>query len=285
MSLVRTVPREARDMLGEGLCWSAREGALYWTDIIGQKLHRLRLADDRIDSWPMPDLIGWVIERQGRPGFIAGLRRGFAELTLDPFEVRMLATPEPDLPGNRLNDAVADRHGHLWAGTMAHGGGAEAGSLYRLAPDATLARIDTGYIVTNGPAISADGKWLYHNDSARRRTYRFPLDEQGNAGPRALFFDFEAAWGEPDGMTVDAEDGLWIAHWGAGCICRYTPDGARERTIRLPASQVSNVCFAGADLDRMFVTSASHGVDEPLAGSLFEVAPGVRGLPPQRFAG
>lgn len=286
MSEPRVIARARRDRLGEGLLWSARDGAVYWTDILGQRLNRLSLADERVESWDMPEMIGWAVERRDAPGFVAGLKSGIVELTLDPLAIAPLVAPEPDMPGNRMNDAVADRWGRIWAGTMPVGCDVPSGSLYRLDPDRRLTRIDTGYTVTNGPVVSADGLWLYHTDSPLGRVYRFPLDAQGEIGAREDFIAFEDDWGSPDGMTVDADGGLWIAHWGGGCVSRFTADGARERSIALPASQITNLTFAGPALDRLFVTSASDGVDEPSGGALFEIdAQGLRGLPTQTYAG
>lgn len=283
---VRIVERGGgRDRLGEGLLWSAREGAVYWTDILAPALNRLSLADGRVTRWPMPEMIGWVIEREHAPGFVAGFRSGFAELSLDPVRIVPIANPEPDLPGNRMNDAKADRWGRIWAGTMPLGADRPSGSLYRLDSDRTVRRADTGYTVANGPAISPGGEWLYHTDTVPALVHRFALDEAG-VRDREPFIRFEPDWGKPDGMTVDAEGGLWIAHWGGGRISRFTPDGALDRSVALPASQITNVCFAGEGLDRMFVTSAATGVEhEPQAGALFEVDAGVRGLPPGRFGG
>ena len=283
---VRVIARDRGDRLGEGLLWSARDDALYWTDILGQRLNRLRLADDRVDSWDMPEMIGWVIERRDHPGFIAGLHSGVVALTLDPLTIDPLVAIEPDTPGNRLNDAVADAHGRIWAGTMPLGCDVPTGSLYQLDPDLRLTKIDSGYTVANGPVFGADGAWLYHTDSPLRRIYRFPIDAEGVVGARETFITFDLDWGSPDGMTVDSSGGLWVAHWGGGCISRFTADGIRERTIALPASQITNIAFAGHDLDRMFVTSAADGVDEPYGGALFEVDPqGFRGLPTQMFGG
>lgn len=285
LSLIRTITRDNRDRLGEGLLWSERDNAVYWTDIIGKRLNRLRLADDSVDSWDMPGMIGWVIERRDSPGFIAGIDNHIVMLTLDPVTVTPVATLEPDLPGNRMNDAVADDRGRIWAGTMPLGCDQPCGSLYRLNLDHSLTVIDSGYTVTNGPVFSPDGDWMYHADSPLGVVYRFAIDADGNAGPRAPFIRFAADWGAPDGMTVDSEGGLWIAHWGGSCISRFLPNGTRERLITLPAAQITNISFAGPDLDRMFVTSAADGVDGLQDGCLFEVAPGVRGLPTRCFAG
>lgn len=283
---VRVIARDRCDQLGEGLLWSAREDALYWTDIIGRRLNRLRLSDNSVDNWIMPEMIGWVIERRDQPGFIAGLKSGIVALTLDPLTIEPLVAPEPDLPGNRMNDAVADRWGRIWAGTMPLGCDRPTGSLYRLNTNLSLTVIDSGYTVTNGPVASADGTWLYHTDSPLGRVYRFPLDAHGDVGLRQDFIRFEIGWGSPDGMTIDADGGLWVAQWGGAGISRFTADGVRDRMIELPASQITNIAFAGRDLERLFVTSAADGVNEPYGGALFEVDPqGFRGLPTQQFGG
>jgi len=273
-----------RDVLGEGLFWSVRENALYWTDILSPALNRLSLIDNVVTRWAMPEMIGWVIERRDAPGFIAGFKSGFAELRLGPLTITPIVDPEPDLPHNRLNDAKADAQGRIWAGSMAVAIDGLSGALHRFDPDRSVTRIDDGYVVANGPAFSPDGRWLYHNDTARRVVYRFRL-EDGAAIDRQPFITFDRDMGYPDGMTTDADGHLWIAQWGVGSVSRFDPDGVFERSVRLPASQISNVAFAGAELDRMFVTSASDGVDEPLGGALFEIDPGVRGLPPGLFAG
>lgn len=285
MTAIRVIERPRADRLGEGPLWSPRENALYWVDILGHRLNRLALADGAIEEWDMPEPIGWVIERTAAPGFIAGFRSGFAELALDPLAIKPIANPEPDRPGNRMNDAKADPAGRIWAGTMPFDGGGESGAFYRLDPDRRVTRVEDGYRVANGPAISADGRTLYHTDSGRGRVFRFAIEADGSLGPRETFLQFPKDWGSPDGMTIDAEGGLWIAHWGGSRVSRFTPDGALDRSIALPASQITSCAFAGEKLDRMFVTSAADGVDEPHGGALFEVDPGVTGLAPCTFGG
>jgi xylono-1,5-lactonase len=281
--LLRTIKREYCDLLGEGLFWSAREGAVYWTDILGRRVHRLGLQNDHVDSWDMPGTIGWVIEREDEPGFMAGLDGGIVALTLNPLSIEPIAGPDRD--GNRMNDAKADNAGRIWAGTMPMDGATPSGALYRLDQDRTIARVDDGYRIANGPAITPDGRTLFHTDSGLRIIYRFAVDESGELGAREIFISFEDGWGSPDGMTLDAEGGLWVACWGAGCIMRFTSGGKRDRVIALPASQITNCTFAGPELDRMFVTSAAEGVEEPLGGALFEVDPGCRGVPTHRYRG
>jgi D-xylonolactonase len=277
------VVRDTRDTLGEGALWSARHNAFFWVDILAPAVNRLSLEDGRIDRWAMPEPVGWLVERK-EGGFIAGLQSGFAELTLEPFTVRHIADPEPHLPGSRMNDGKADADGHIWCGTMDMAEEQSVGALYRISPDLTWRTMDSGYRVPNGPAFSADGAWLYHSDTALRTVYRFARNRDGSLGERVPFILFGEDDGYPDGMTMDAEGGLWIAHWGGSRISRFTEDGKLDRAITLPARQITNIAFGGAALDRMFVTSATVGLDaRPEDGALFEVFAGVGGIPPGLF--
>lgn len=285
MAGVRIIARDRRDILGEGARWSEREYAVFWVDILGRRLNRVSLADDRVDGWEMPDVIGWTIEREDAPGLIAGIGRRFTRLTLDPLTIETIAAPEEEREGNRFNDAKADAAGRIWAGSMPFTCDRPSGSFYRLDPDLSVTRVDTDYTIANGPAIPASGDFLLHTDTAEATIYRYRIADDGSLHDRAPFIIFDEAWGSPDGMTFDADGGLWVACWGGGCVRRFTPDGAFDRRIDLPASQITSCTFAGPDLDRMFVTSASDGVDEPEAGCLFEVDPGCRGLPTPRYRG
>ncbi|MBL8551600.1 MAG: SMP-30/gluconolactonase/LRE family protein [Hyphomonadaceae bacterium] len=277
----------ARAQLGEGPLWDPRDGLIYFVDIKGRMLNRCDLAGAAREAWPMPEPICWVIPRARAPGFIAGFKSGIAELTLDPFAITPLHAPEPDRRTNRLNDAKCDSRGRIWAGSMDDEEKIKSGALYRFDPDRTCTRVDDAYGVANGPAFSADGAVLYHTDSAARTIYAFDIDAAGALANKRPFIRFEDRdWGYPDGMTVDAEGGLWVAHWEGARVSRFRPDGSLDRIIALPVSRVTSCVFAGPALDRMFVTTAAIGREhEELAGALFELFPGVRGLPAHSFAG
>ncbi len=280
------IERGARDQLGEGPLWSARDNALYWVDILSPALHRYSMSDQSVQTWVMPEMLGWVIERKNASGFIAGFQSGFAALVLEPFSIMPMIDPEKHLPNNRMNDAKADLSGRIWAGTMDVGIKLQTGSLYRLDPDHTIHKVDNDYRITNGPALSPDNHRLYHTDSARGLIYSFDLTADGQLLNKSTFITFAADWGKPDGMTVDAEGCLWVAHWGTGQVSRFDSDGVRMRSLQLPASQITSCTFAGPGLDRMFVTSAAVDADsETHAGALFEIDPYVRGLPTAQFGG
>jgi xylono-1,5-lactonase len=273
-------------ILGEGPLWVARESAVYWVDIKGRALHRLSLADESHTRWSMPQMLGWVAARRDHPGFIAGFESGFARLFLDPVRIEPVCAPEAHLPSSRMNDAAVDRAGRIWAGTMDDREQAPTGCLYRLDAAGNCTRHDTGYVVSNGPTFSPQHDVLYHTDTTRRVIYRFALRADGSLGAREEFVVFPEEWGWPDGMATDLEGGIWVAHWGGSRLSRFLPNGRLDRVIELPVAQVTSCCFAGPTLERMFVTTASIGrSDEPSAGFLFEVEPGVRGAPTYAYAG
>ncbi|NOK04644.1 MULTISPECIES: SMP-30/gluconolactonase/LRE family protein [Myxococcus] len=280
----------ARAVLGEGPFWMATEGALYWLDIPGRKVHRLELQSGAQASWDTPLRIASLAPRRSG-GFIAGTERGLAFYEPRSARLERLLDPEPERPHNRCNDGKVDPQGRFWVGTMDDREKAPTGGLYRFDAQGHLARIDEGYTVTNGPAFSPDGRTLYVNDSPRRVTYAFDLGPDGAATRRREFLRFDEPHGFPDGMTVDAEGGLWIAFYGGGCVRRFSPDGAWLAEYRLPVAKTTSVAFAGDALDRLFVTTGRDGLSaeeleaQPLAGGLFELTPGVRGVAPVPFAG
>ncbi len=281
---------QAAALLGEGPVWLPEEGALYWVDIKAPAAHRFVPAVGGRQSWPMPEEIGFLIPRAGG-GFIAGLQSGFAFVDLSSGVIEHLDSPEADLSNNRFNDGKCDPSGRLWAGSMDNDETAPTGVLYRVDADRSWQPMDDGYIVTNGPAFSPDGRTLYHADSFARTIYAFDLDENGALSGKRTHIRFADDQGYPDGMTVDADGYLWVAHWGGWRLTRFSPEGTAERTIELPVAQVTSCAFGGSDLDTLYVTTAAIGLDQndrarqPLAGGLFEISVGIKGLPANRFAG
>lgn len=279
---------DVRATLGEGPVWVAAEAALYWVDIPARQVFRWsqagglrRIAVDRHVCSLLP---------RARGGFIGGGYDGFVAVSAD-FAVTPIGDPEPDLPGNRFNDAKIDRAGRLWAGTMDRAEAEASGSLYRMEPDLGWERIDSGYRVTNGPAFSRDGRVMYHTDSALQTVYAFDFAPDGSVGERRVHLLFGKGQGYPDGMTVDAEDCLWVAFWDGWCVRRFAPSGELLATLEMPVQRPTSVAFGGPALDRLFITSAARDLApddlarQPQAGGLFVTEPGVCGIAELPFAG
>jgi sugar lactone lactonase YvrE len=277
-------------ILGEGPLWIAEENALYFLDVKAPAIHRLDAATGNVRSWPWTEQIGSLAPRAGG-GFVAGMKSGFAFVEPARGEIERIANPEEALPGNRFNDGKVDAAGRFWAGTMDDGEHEPTGALYRLDADRSWRRMDSGYAITNGPAFNRAGTILYHTDTLKRAIYAFDFAPDGSITNRREFILIPEDQGHPDGMTTDAEDHLWVAHYGGWRLTRFTPGGEVDRVIRLPVAQVTSCAFGGKHFDRLYITTASKQLDDgalrlqPLAGGLFVVEPGVTGLPPNRFAG
>jgi sugar lactone lactonase YvrE len=273
--------------LGEGPVWIEREQALYWVDIPEKRVFRWSQARG-VRSIDVARHVCSLVPRASG-GFVGGGYDGFLALDAD-FSIEVIGNPEVELPRNRFNDGKLDRSGRLWAGTMDRLEQETTGSLYRLDPDLTWTRIDSGYHVSNGPAFSIDGRTMFHTDSARQTVYAFDVDASG-AHNRRVHLRFGDGDGYPDGMTVDAEDCLWIAFWDGWCVRRFSPGGEQLAELRVPVQRPTSVAFGGAGFDRLFITSASRDLSaderaaQPHAGGLFMAVPGVRGVPDTVFAG
>ncbi|KRB91427.1 SMP-30/gluconolactonase/LRE family protein [Noviherbaspirillum sp. Root189] len=281
----------AHAALGEGPLWSVRENALYWVDILGHRLHRYSISEGQ-RTWQFDEEVSAIAERAEVPGLVTTRRHGFAYFNPATDEMMPLAQAETGMPENRFNDGKCDRMGRFWAGTMDFAGKNPTGSLYRLDPDLRCTRMDSDYIVTNGPAWSADYRTMYHNDSVNGRVFAFDFDlERGELSNKRLFMQFSPEEGSPDGMATDAEGGLWIAHWGASKVTRHAPDGKVTRTIMLPCSQITSCAFGGPTLTTLFITTAADGLSpqqlerEPLAGGLFALDLDIAGVPANQFRG
>ena len=287
-SLQIDVVADVGALLGEGPQWVVRDQAMWWVDIKGRKLFRLK--DGALTHWDTPMRLGSIIPREAG-GFIAGTDQGIAAVDPEAGRFDILFNPEADRATNRFNDGKIDREGRLWLGTMDDEESRASGALYRVAGDLSCARVDDGYRITNGPAFSPDGKTVYVNDSALQRTYACPMEDNGSLAGKRVLRQFGVGEGYPDGMTVDAEGCLWIAFWGASCLRRLSPAGETLREVRLPVSQPTSPAFGGPDLDRLYVTSARIGLSDddlsmqPNAGALLMFDPGVAGLAERPFAG
>jgi sugar lactone lactonase YvrE len=273
--------------LGEGPVWDAARGRLLWVDILGRAVYRGVLDGDRV-----------LIEQ--RLGFadMVGAVTAAADGTLLVAEQENLVLVRPDgarrvgpriVAGGerrRLNDGKTDPAGRFLVGTLAFDGNSQHETLVRLEPDGTITGIDDDLTLSNGLAWSADGRRLFSVDTLRRTVF---VRDYEPLGPRRTFVTLDD--GYPDGIAMDAADHLWVAVWGAGEVRRYDPQGACVERITVPAPHTSSVAFAGDDLRRMVITTATdeltadQRVRFPDAGRLFTVRVEVPGLPVPAWSG
>jgi len=279
----------ARAGIGECPVWDDRNHLLYWTDIPGKKLHRFDPYSKHDADWDMPEELGALGLREGH-GLVLALRSGFFIMEFirpAPFAIAPLRG-EP--AGNRLNDGRVDPAGRFWSGTVNEQNRDPTGALYCLHSDLRVEKKLAGIACSNSLCWSPDGKTMYHADSFAWRIEAWDFDvASGAIANRRPFIEIPRDEGFSDGATIDAEGCLWAAHWGHGHLKRYDPKGKLMRTIELPVTNITCPAFGGANLDMLYVTSATFRLTDeqraaqPLAGGLFALDPGVKGLPEKRF--
>jgi xylono-1,5-lactonase len=276
-------------LLGEGPVWSPDDGTLWFVDIKGNRIHAFREATALTRTHETQEFPAFVFgHRQG--GFLCGMRSGLYRFQPGSGQFQLITKVDPDLPRNRLNDGYVDAVGRLWFGTMDNEHEQPTGSLFRFAAG-QLSRMDSGYVITNGPAMSPDGRTLYHVDTSRQCVYAFDVDAQGALCAKRLFVTVTEPDVYPDGPVVDSAGNVWIAMWGGWEVRCYSPQAGLLGRVRLPVSQCTKAAFGGSDLRTLYITSATIGLDDeqrarqPLAGALFRVRVDVPGLPANQFAG
>jgi sugar lactone lactonase YvrE len=271
--------------LGEGPVWVERDAALWFVDIKARRAHRWHPGRRELRFWAAPEQPGFLAPLRGG-GFIVGLKTGLQRFDPATSEFVHLATVEPNRPANRLNDGSVSPEGELWFGSMHDPEAEPTGALYRLNADGRCVCLDEGYVITNGPAFSPDGRTFYHTDTTKRTVYAFDRPDPHTLLNKRIFARVEDGAGHPDGTTVDQEGCVWIALWGGSAVRRYSPEGKILATVRLPCANVTKIAFGGPDLRTAYVTTAWKGLTpeqraaQPLAGDLFSFAAPAPGLRP-----
>lgn len=284
---------DARADLGEGPVWDAVSGCLYWVDILNNKLHihdpEQPQSDETIEISPY---ISSIVPRHSG-GVVLTLQDGFYAFDLDTNKLTLLAEVEATLPDNRFNDGKCDPAGRYWAGTMSMSDQPSRGTLYRMDTDHAVKPFVVDVSTSNGLAWASDGRTMYYIDTPTRQVVAFDYDlETGNISNRRMVVEIPEEQGYPDGMTIDSEGMIWVAHWNGWRVTRWNPNtGKLLDVVPVPASRVTSCTFGGPHLDKLYITTARVGLDEaeltkqPYAGGLFCAELGIRGTPAIPFRG
>ncbi len=280
-----------RDVLGESPVWDHKRGVLWWVDGIGRKIHRLDPSRGSKHTWSMNEEVGSIAVR-ARGGLVVAMRSGFYFFDPDTGQLSEVAKPETDRPKNRFNDGKLDRTGRFWSGTIQADRYVPRGRLWRLDPDHSTSWHMDGITCINGLSFSPDGQLMYMTDSFNLVIDVLNYDQdEGTIHGRRRFAEVPIGRGRCDGATVDADGCFWSANNDGFCVMRYDPRGRIDKVINLPVRRPTSLTFGGASLDILYITTATRRLPEkeiaqqPLAGCLLAVRPGVQGLPEAEFAG
>jgi sugar lactone lactonase YvrE len=265
---------------GEGPVWSERWGGLRFVDMLAGDVLLLE-PDGSVNRHHVAEIAAAVRPRRGG-GAVIGIERGFALEEPDGSIVRL--DELWDDSNLRMNEGACDPDGRFYCGSMAKDKRPGAAALYRLDPGLTVHVVLEGVTVSNGLDWSPDGARAFYNDTDTYRTDVFDYDPESGLTGRRPFADTPGH--RPDGLTVDAEAGVWVAYPHEGKVRRYDGEGALDAVVDLPTVKVTACTFGGPALDELYVTTSRENVEgDPLAGSLFRVEVGVKGVPTREFAG
>jgi sugar lactone lactonase YvrE len=272
---------------GEGPVWDERRDRLVTMDMLAGALLVTDVRTGDTVRHDVPSAVAAMARpaADGEGWLVVGERELFrSDADLTAFE-QIGALPVPD--GARANDGGCDETGRLYLGTMAYDGTPGAGQLFVRQLDGTVEVALSGVTISNGLSFGPDPSTAYYVDTPSQAVVQLSLDSRGHVASTRTVVDIPEDVGAPDGLTVDAEGGIWVALWDGGAVHRYTPEGGLDVRVELPARRVTSCAFGGPGLTELYITTSRVGLegDTGAAGAVFRCVPGQAGRPPLPFAG
>ena len=279
---------QTKAFLGEGTLWVKSLNSIFFTDIKKKKIFIFNIKTKRKKIIKINKEIGFLSHIK-KNIFILGLKGELRIVNLKNNKKIKSIFIEIDKPLNRLNDGKTDPSGRLWFGSMDNlERNIQNGSLYCLNKNLKLKMVDNKYMITNGPAFINE-KNFYHTDTKKRIIYKIKIDNNLNILEKKIFKKFLGVEGFPDGMTTDRFKNLWVCHFGGSSISVFNQKGKKIYKIKLPAKNVTNCAFGGANNNDLYITTALKGLKEidkkkyNLSGSLFKVRTNSKGMTSKSF--
>lgn len=276
---------EIKSKLGEGAFWDHHNQRLYWVDIEGKKVNIYDPASKKNKAFDTNSRVGTVVPRDKDEAVIA-LEDGIYILNTNSGQISLLSDVEADMPFNRFNDGKCDPNGNLWVGSMHLDQSAPKANLYKVARNGKATMMLDSVTISNGIVWTSDKKTMYYIDTPTGHIRAFDFDHiTSTISNERVAVVIPESLGFGDGMTIDEEDKLWVALWNGNGVVRFDPlTGSLLEKIEVPAHNVTSCSFGGKNFDTLYMTTSSLDMNEeeikryPLAGSLFEVKPGVKGV-------
>ena len=292
MSKIKTSEPEVlwklRCKLGEGTLWVKEHNSIYFVDIKNKKIFVLNIKSKKKKTFKVNKEIGFIAHVKGNI-FVLGLQGEIRIQNLKSKKIIKSIVIEPSIKLNRTNDGKTDPVGNLWFGTMDNlERKIEKGSLYKLDKNLLLTKVDTSYRITNGPAF-IDQFNFYHTDSSKQLIYKIKINKKDKIISKKIFKRFNSKDGFPDGMTLDKNQNLWVAHYNGACVSVFNKNAKRIHQISLPAKNITNCTFGGQNNNEVFITSATKGMSKAdlqefkYSGFLFSVKSNIKGKLQKKF--
>ena len=274
--------------LGEGTLWVKEHNSIYFVDIKKKCFFSLNVNDNKKKKYKVNKEIGFLAHIKNNI-FILGLQ---GELRIQNIKTKKIIKSiliEQDIKLNRINDGKTDPKANLWFGTMDNlERKIEKGSLYKLDKNLNLTKVDKNYRITNGPAFINENNF-YHTDSSKKIIYKIKINKKDKIISKKIFKKFSKKEGSPDGMTLDKNKNIWVAHFHGACVSVFNKNAKLIHKINLPAQNITNCAFGGQNNNELFITSATKGMNRAdlkkfkYSGSLFSVKSNIRGIQQKKF--
>ena len=281
---------DTKSVLGEGPVWDLKKQLLFWVDIEGYKLHKYNPSSGKDKSWAFNEMIGAAIPME-KGDLLLAMEKGLTSFDFENEQLTKLGVLENSNPKIRFNDGKVGPDGNLWLGTMDKSCAPEAGNFFQITANLQSSLQISNTSISNGMAWTADKKTFYYIDSPtfEIRAFDFDIKNGGISNPKTVI-EVPEQYGSPDGMSIDEEDMVWVAHWGGNCIRRWNPKTNEVlEKIEVDAPHVTSCCFGGPDLKTMYITTARSGLSNkqlkefPLSGGLFVYESDLKGTPINYF--
>jgi len=274
--------------LGEGTLWVKEHNSIYFVDIKKKKFFSLDIKKNKKKIFSVNKEIGFLAHIKGHV-FVLGLQ---GELRIQNIKTKKVIKSifiEKNLKLNRINDGKTDTVGNLWFGTMDNlERKIEKGSLYKLDKNLLLTKVDKNYRITNGPAF-IDQFNFYHTDSSKKIIYKIKINKKNKIISKKIFKKFSKKDGSPDGMTLDKNKNLWVAHFHGACISVFNNKAKLIHRINFPAKNITNCTFGGKKTNELFVSTATKGMTRTdlqnfrYSGLFFSVKTNAKGILQKKF--
>jgi len=275
--------------LGEGTLWVREHNSIYFVDIKKKKIFSFNVKNKKKKIFKVNKEIGFIAHIKDHT-FILGLQGELRIQNLKSKKILKSIEIESNLKFNRINDGKTDPAGNLWFGTMDNlERKIEKGSLYKLDKNLMLTKVDKNYRITNGPAF-IDQFNFYHTDSPKKRIYKIKINKKNKIISKKIFIKFAPEDGSPDGMTLDKNKNLWVAHFHGACISVFNNKAKLVHKINFPAKNITNCAFGGKNNSELFITTATKGMSKAdiqkfsYSGYLFSVKTNSKGILQKKFS-
>ena len=277
-----------RCTLGESTLWVKEHNSIYFTDIKKKKIYSFNVKNKKKKIYKVNKEVGFVAHIKNNI-FILGLQGELRIQNLKTKKILKSIPIEHNLKLNRINDGKTDPVGNLWFGTMDNlERKIEKGSLYKLDKNLKLTKVDKNYRITNGPAF-IDQYNFYHTDSPKKTIYKIKINKNNKIVKKNIFRKFLPDEGSPDGMTLDKNKNLWVAHFHGACISVFNQKAKLIHRIKFPAKNITNCAFGGKNINELFVTTATKGMSKDdilkfsYSGYLFSIKTNIKGFLQKKF--